>query len=481
MFKLNDFSSKTHTIPAIFAYFLFCFLNPTAASYFSSLRDYLLDVELTLHLPLLIPNLECDLSSAPIFWLYGQTLELISYRPEAEEPTLSNSLFLYHGFLAVFSTYASIFLSKAPTFSLEGGEDDEPSSELASSLALILGSAWSIQEVLWGGAWSWDSVETLLLLSTVLTVGSLHGTRLSASEDSGTLTLSLLFFGLSFYTSQPQFSTSIHAFTSSANDLVQTPIIVFLVSLPFWPSLFGTLQSESNDKAGQAYPALFIALCLSFALGIELSSWIPELLIAVFVLSYSYRTSILPIWDVRFFTLSCKLRIKKIGLYLHLLVVILFFNIVAFSIQPYGQPINNNLSGFDLTFNKIDIFWTAEDGCFGRGNTTFELGIYNDSIFDVMRFLPLVHGSYVSVWLLNQVSVWPIYFLYPSFFIILFRAKSRHFPCLIIFYLFIDFELRPHFLTISYFALTWNPNIMPQPSHLHSYLSLQIAKVWLVH
>lgn len=125
---------------------------------------------------------------------------------------------------------------------------------------------------------------------------------------------------------------------------------------------------------------------------------------------------------------------RKVGLYAHVLVIFIIFNLLSFLVQPYGQPINNHLSGFDLTANNIDLFWTAEDGCLGLSNTAMELGLYHDSIFDVVRFFPLVHGGYVSVWLLNQVSIWPIYFLYPSVFLVLFRAKSRHFPCLIIFF-----------------------------------------------
>ena len=141
------------------------------------------------------------------------------------------------------------------------------------------------------------------------------------------------------------------------------------------------------------------------------------------------------------------------GLYLHALVVLLLFNAASFTLQPYGQPLNNHLSGFDLTYNKVDIFWASEDGAFGRGNIPLELAVYNDSIFDIMRFLPLVHGGYVSVWLLNQVSVWPIYFLYPSIFLVLFRAKSRHLSCLIIFYLSTGSVQQPHSSIINFLDL----------------------------
>lgn len=104
---------------------------------------------------------------------------------------------------------------------------------------------------MWGGVWSWDAIETLLLLSTLLTLGSIHGGRLDGSEDTGPASLTVLFFVLSFYSSQPQFSNSIHAFTTSSNDLIQTPLLCLLVTLPFWPTVLEFLQSESVDRKGQ--------------------------------------------------------------------------------------------------------------------------------------------------------------------------------------------------------------------------------------
>lgn len=67
MFKVNDFSSKTYTIPTIFLYSIFCFLNPSSSSYFSILRDYLLDVELVPHLFFLAPLLDGEISPTAIF------------------------------------------------------------------------------------------------------------------------------------------------------------------------------------------------------------------------------------------------------------------------------------------------------------------------------------------------------------------------------------------------------------------------------
>lgn len=162
-------------------------------------------------------------------------------------------------------------------------------------------------------------------------------------------------------------------------------------------------------------------------MGIELGSWVPELLVALFIFGYSMRSTVFPIFDIRMFVLNCRLRVKKIGLYFHLAVIIVLFNVVSFSTQPYGQPINNFMSDLDSIYNKLDVFWSLEDGCFGRDNTAIELGIYNDSVFDIIRFAPVLSNGDVGVWLFNQASTWPIYFLYPVFFFIFMRGRPIHF------------------------------------------------------
>ena len=117
---------------------------------------------------------------------------------------------------------------------------------LIAGSSLVLGSWWSAQEVLWGGWWNWDLVETSLLFIFIGAVIFVHGNRKPFTIFKFTKTI--IFFTISFvvfsWTNHTPLVTSVHSFVSG-NGIFVTPVQIIVPSI-FIVLLFLKKNSLTN-------------------------------------------------------------------------------------------------------------------------------------------------------------------------------------------------------------------------------------------
>ena len=332
---------------------------------------------------------------------------------------LNNRLSMFHPFLVVLTI--SIYFFNANMFYYSTVSIKIKYNKLlllVVGMSLILGSWWSAQEVLWGGWWNWDLVETSLLFIFIGALIFVHGNKKPFTLFN--FTKIIVFFIVSFivfsWTNHTPLVTSVHSFVSG-NGMFVTPVQIII------PSVFTILLFVKKNSLANISSIYF--LTVFYIMFVKYSyKWISNITISNdFLISKNFVIS-LPVYlivqtrrckNLVFYSIVSSLVIK-IGLLLFLINPILSYFLGSLNFYLYSikckKTLQNHIPFVFLLVVYLSFFMS--NSLFAGNSVFFEniLVSNNCTLFKYMPHSSLIYQDTDLKFIVKNSIINKVYFLW---------------------------------------------------------------------
>lgn len=338
---------------------------------------------------------------------------------------LYNFSFFYHISLLIFEFYFFFFFFYSKFFTKKNTKKNiKLFVSLIVPMAILFGSMWSSQEVMWNGYWSWDIIEVFSLLHFGIFYTFVHFFFKKNIKNKIVIYLLMFSYFFSFFLSKKSFSLSIHSFSVDAWSNVS---FFYFFLIIFYSLYFFNIFSSKKIKQKFNIFILFLFYFLSHFICFNYFIFIFFFSFIYFFLKkpYHFFGLFLNLNLVYFLTFPYKSFSKNKINHLSLL---LYFIFISFFLSFYK---NKDFLGLLISSHWFDIY--RDNGYFvflkdGLYSAFFSNSFFKYNYVSLNKFIIFL-TNYNIIFFLNSMGFSKIYFFYYYLLLHFFFINKKYFYC----------------------------------------------------